>query len=446
MAEYLFGEMTADQAWNIAGTDTIHVQNGSAKRTSVIMHENGTYTVTVEGKTLTFGIALRDITLAANGLTFADGSRLFLGNISDNGFGVGSTQIPNVTYSGAVYAGAGADTVTSSAGDWLVQGNSGADRIMLERGRHTVYGGQGDDFVGLAAGAVNSFVQGNLGHDTMYGGAGPDTILGGQGNDSIHGRSAEDYLNGNLGNDIITGAGQLYGEGGDDTITSQSLQLSTVMGGSGNDVIMAGTQSAFGEYSQVAFGGEGDDTITSVGHHHDTLHGGDGNDVLKTLTKDGWVVVMTGGEGDDRLISGSGFDTLSGDAGNDTLGAVLGGSDLLQGGSGADRFVVSFSADPNFGATGTISDWSVEDRIELRGALELGYAEITAQSMTEALAMAQPLAASMNADLSSSAMGAIVAQIGSSLWVLPAYRGQIEGAAFQILNRSLSDISSDNFI
>jgi Ca2+-binding RTX toxin-like protein len=136
---------------------------------------------------------------------------------------------------------------------------------------------------------------------------------GGSGRDDFYGGSNEDWFYGNGGHDF------LFGRGGDDVLE----------GGAGNDWLS---------------GGDGHDQLRG-GLGADRLYGGAGNDSLRDWTVSFGVVTeggndsMYGGDGNDNLQGGSGVDSLSGGAGNDVLdGGADGYADVLNGGSGADKF------------------------------------------------------------------------------------------------------------
>lgn len=81
----------------------------------------------------------------------------------------------------------------------------------------------------------------------------------------------------------------------------------------------------------------GDDRLLG-GSGNDTLRGGAGNDVL---IGGGGDDLLIGGIGNDTLVGGAGKDTLDGGDGNDTL--LVDAADVVRGGTGADRFVVTDS-------------------------------------------------------------------------------------------------------
>jgi Ca2+-binding RTX toxin-like protein len=157
-----------------------------------------------------------------------------------------------------------------------------------------IFSGSADD--DIVTGAGNDFIDAEDGDDTIIAGAGQDILHGGRGADIIFGEN---------------GADQIYGHVGDDTL----------YGGDGDDSIIGGDGADFLD------GGDGDDALQGY-LGNDTLTGGNGADV------------MFGGSGDD-LLDGrddGGMDFMNGGAGDDIL--LAGTGDYLNGGSGADRFVM----------------------------------------------------------------------------------------------------------
>jgi Ca2+-binding RTX toxin-like protein len=217
-----------------------------------------------------------------------------------------------------IYGHEGADTILGGTGNDELNGGYGADTLEGGEGADTLYGGQDDDV--LLGDAGNDELHGGNGDDELSGGddaddifgdSGTDMLSGGAGDDVLHGGSGDDTLSGDVGNDV------LFGDGGSDTLN----------GGVGNDELY-GT----GELS----GGEGDDYLGGQG----LLDGGSGNDELHGQGSD----TLLGGSGDDILIAntdpwqetsntlegGAGADQLFGSYGNDTYRFNLGdGQDIL---------------------------------------------------------------------------------------------------------------------
>jgi Ca2+-binding RTX toxin-like protein len=125
--------------------------------------------------------------------------------------------------------------------------------------------------------------------------------------------------------------------------------VETVLGGGGDDVILAGPITAAaplpeGHYlgigSQVFDGGPGDDTVFG-GRGNDRLNGGDGNDRLFGGPGDD---TLRGGADDDRLSGGFGFDSLDGEEGDDRLRGDATIDELLADSGGAgDSDTLSFA-------------------------------------------------------------------------------------------------------
>ncbi len=129
----------------------------------------------------------------------------------------------------------------------------------------------------------------------------------------------------------------------------------------------------------IGYGRAGNDTLYGSDESDDTLYGNRGNDTL--VGNDG-SDVLVGGYGFDTLYGGDGADDLNGGAGNDylngfyTIPADIGiESDTLEGGTGADTFVLGedfvYYNDPGNVAYATIVDFSRAegDKLQVFGSL-----------------------------------------------------------------------------
>lgn len=400
MASYTFLTMTDDQALAIQPTDSISL--GDIPLTSLtVLYAPSAITIIAAGRTITFPLAVSDLSKAGN-LMGIDGSRLFIGGAGNDTLSLVRAGADDPRRH-ALFGGAGDDNL-DAGGLGLLQGNQGNDTLS---GGSTIYGGQDNDLIHAAG-----FAQGNKGDDSLVGSSGTDTLLGGQGGDTIEGGGGADFLNGNLGDDYIKGAGQLFGEGGDDRLDlNASSTVSTLDGGAGNDslsVYGSGVVRLVGgdgndtvvssiQGAQTVLGGAGDDRLLLGGFGPKSIDGGDGNDLI--LAQQGYgqafggagddtvsmvsvidASTVSGGDGND-VLSGGPFVTVDGGAGNDTLGG-----EALIGGSGADGFYMSWGTD-----TGVL-DWSANDKIILPEHVDRGhilYSEGTAATFGAACTLFQ---------------------------------------------------------
>ncbi|MEZ5715357.1 MAG: Hint domain-containing protein, partial [Paracoccaceae bacterium] len=268
--------------------------------------------------------------------------------------------------------------IPAPAGDFIVEGTAGADLI------DTAYGGDpegdrvdnndgadGTDSDSIEAGAGDDTVLAGDGADTVIGGLGDDSIEGGLGDDSILADEGDDIVFGGDGNDTMfgyEGNDTVDGGAGDDVINTRTSpgtgvpdtgypgyfagdsdpanDLDSVSGGDGNDTILTGDDDDFVD------GGSGNDSI-DAGFDDDTVLGGDGADTI--LANEGSDLV-DGGLGDD-LIYGDGTDTLTGPLNIDdaTDLAPTNGLDTLSGGDGNDTIYGMDDADLIHGDAG--DDW-----------------------------------------------------------------------------------------
>jgi Ca2+-binding RTX toxin-like protein len=253
-----------------------------------------------------------------------------------------------------VYAGAGNDVVFAGSGNDIVFGGSGDDHLYGEDGDDTIMGEEGDDFLSgglgadiLVAGDGNDTAFGDDGNDTLVGGAGQDKLAGGTGNDVITAGAGNDGLFGGDGNDIMSdGAGCDTVDGGagaDHVVAAVDEADDTYDGGTGWDILdySAATKSvtadlgsgtaegcetgtdAIANFEEVV-GGSGDDRIIA-GSMSVSMKGGAGNDALE------------GNAGDDTISDGTGCDTVAAGGGDDhVVAAADAANDSYDGGAGQD--------------------------------------------------------------------------------------------------------------
>jgi len=292
---------------------------------------------------------------------------------------------------GTVDGGRGDDEITFTARGRPLPGSLGLGGL----GADTLLGSFRDDR--LFDSAFNGqpelydndadFIDARGGRDQLFSGGGADTLDGGSGRDfAVIDRStmAEDFrftpnsliepyvasdgttlvqiealeLQSGNGNDIISYSGgfaNLFGGGGDDTVTAGLVSgngRAALFGNAGDDVLVGGTDS-------FADGGDGDDLI-EVGSSGGAV-GGAGNDTISVTQGNSGQPSdrsrVEGGLGADRVFGSGSRDTLFdntspalgsdaardflfGGFGDDTL-TTSGGRDRLDGGQGFDRVTLS---------------------------------------------------------------------------------------------------------
>lgn len=170
----------------------------------------------------------------------------------------------------------------------------------------------------------------------------------GSGNDSLRGNDVANILKGNAGNDVIGAFGgndRLDGGTGDDSLD----------GGLGNDNLI---------------GGDGNDSLTDTGGTSDQMYGQNGDDVLTITRAAGGTgsFVLDGGAGADRFVLAalSGNTLARGGADNDRFEAHGGAS--VTGGLGVDT--IRIEGDFAAGAVVAVEDFTAGaggDRLDLSG-------------------------------------------------------------------------------
>ena len=272
---------------------------------------------------------------------------------SGNDVFIGVEGVTGDTFNG----GAGNDTLDNSGVGFVstVNVNLGAGTIDVNGGGNietlisieNYLGGGAESITGSSA---NNLLEGGSGDNTINGEAGDDTIRGLGGNDVINGGSGVDVLEGGDGDDIFIdgdaiNTGEVFNGGvGNDTLDASSTPILTdsvtVNLGAGTRVVLAGNTetlisienyigSASGSETiigssgiNILTGGSGDNIINGEGGS-DTINGGGGND---TITGGSGVDTIDGGSGDDTIIfsTGSFNDNINGGTGVDTLDATNG--------------------------------------------------------------------------------------------------------------------------
>jgi Ca2+-binding RTX toxin-like protein len=179
-----------------------------------------------------------------------------------------------------------ANQIFGLGGNDTIIGGIGSNELSGGDGRDSLFGGTETDYIFGGDYERNAGVQSSVDDsDLIDSGAGSDEIWGGAGRDTIYGGSGNDMIYGGLGSDW------LYGDDGDD-------QIFAVM-----DSVQSEGAGSIPE--NRLFGGNGNDTLTGS-TNEDILEGGSGNDLLVSGPIDETRDLLTGGVGRDRFVVSKG--------------------------------------------------------------------------------------------------------------------------------------------
>lgn len=312
-----------------AGADLLRLVNGAALGNQA----GASGTASGGAGNDTFLVTDSDVGVAAGASgTLLGNSGQDLFELTNSGFGVAGTALAE--------GGSGADVFRQSGGALgemagsvgALRGGDGGDSFTLggtlgQDGQGLSDGGSGSDSFLLAATAI---VGANAG--------GSGTLLGGAGDDSLMalaaaiGASGSATLDGGSGADSLDFAGS--------TLATQAGGSGTVLGGSGVDLIAFRLGAVIGGLgSGLVDAGLGDDSVTL---DMSSLGGGG-------------TGLLTGGGGDDSILlrngtgvgTGAGTGTLAGGLGNDQValqGSTLGGNGRFLGEGGDDTLTLSLAS------------------------------------------------------------------------------------------------------
>jgi Ca2+-binding RTX toxin-like protein len=232
--------------------------------------------------------------------------------------------------------GAGADNLAGSGGNDTVDYSAATSAVTVNFGTERAQDGLGgtDSLSGFEAALGSDF------HDSLLGGSGVESLFGARDDDTLHGANGNDVLDGGEGSDSLSGGI------GDDTLFAASgpggeinylSTADTLLGGEGNDLLLASPEMLFSPSVTGLFNGEGGDDTVLGSASSDTLLGGSGHDVIEGR---GGFDSIRGGDGNDALtVAGFGDTTVMGEGNNDTIIGDLSGfldSIFVSGGAGDD--------------------------------------------------------------------------------------------------------------
>lgn len=282
----------------------------------------------------------------------------------------------------SLYGMAGADTLIGGEGNDLLDGGIGADSMQGGLGNDSYMVDDAGDVVVELAGegldAVTSKISMTLSDnlEQLYAGQAGLALVGNAMDNYIRGSNGSDSLSGGDGNDSIYSFGTNSTQSGNDTIH----------GDNGNDIIYVG-----GDYTSYAYGDAGNDWIyLNYGAHRTYARGGMGNDtyvinntmsqveeqpgegvdtIRTTVTMslqagemvNDYSVPLVAGEVEslvmissanidglgnalnNMMLGGAGNNLINGREGNDVISGN-GGNDTLLGGDGNDYLYVATAA------------------------------------------------------------------------------------------------------
>ena len=389
-----YGDNGSDTITGGTGSDTI---NGNAGNDSIVAAAGAAGTDIIHG-----GAGDDVISYSANVIT--GGSVLIEGDLGNDTLTAGA----GATYT--INGGAGADSIIGAAGVDLINGNAGNDTIGDAAGADTVHGGADNDSITLSvADTTADLVYGDKGNDTIVvaaGNSGADTIFGGEGTDSIDISAATTTgitVSGDAGADTIKisangttiGAHTVSGGAGADTFQvwldgGATTDVSTITDfGLGADTLSltndalnaAGMENQLTSSTLILENGNtgtiGNDervvitlasasgtinvtnntssatslVLYNTGTTGATLTGGAGNDLVLSLYGDDSISAGSGadsissGDGNDTILGGDGADTILAGAGNDSIDAGTDASaDSIVAGAGNDTVAIADDA------------------------------------------------------------------------------------------------------
>lgn len=235
-----------------------------------------------------------------------------------------------VLSSGVAISGAGNslnNALTGNSLNNLLQGLDGADTLYGGAGNDTLEGGNGNDTLDGQAG--DDLMSGGNGNDSYGVDSLNDTIVeaAGEGVDTLYFHLASDvdalYMTGyvvpdNVENVIINSAFsspymELIGSNANNLLKDLTpTGISIIHGMGGNDTIYGGSSTYAANNYQELYGDDGNDTIYAYGA--DSVLGGSGNDVLISMQG---ANILWGGSGDDTYIMYQGALSSAGELANE---------------------------------------------------------------------------------------------------------------------------------
>jgi Ca2+-binding RTX toxin-like protein len=355
----------ADQAHIFAGASGVYVNGGSNG-----IANTGTITAIDIGilcadgnNSIVNGGAVFGQTAGVGLLAGAASTIVNTGAISSELYGVYSIPALNLSNTGTIdggnvgiYCGSGSLAPNTLTNSGYIYGRTSTAVTTIDGADSVVNNGfiQGG-FYAVTLGAGHDFFDGRNGIQV-------GTVEGSNGNDVLYGGISFDDLRGGAGNDHISGGTSAdYLDGGADfDLVRYDFATSAVTANLANAAVNTGEAAG--------------DVLLN-------FEGIVGSNFADMLIGDGAANTIYGGLGGDAIAGGAGVDTLSGGAGGDVLfgedggDLIIGGAggDILRGGLGGDLFV--FNVGDNGDLIQNFNEGGVRDGFDLRGFFDAtGYA------------------------------------------------------------------------
>ena len=224
-----------------------------------------------------------------------------------------------------------------------------------------------DDITGTFGSTYDVQISSDASGDPIFSGEATDALLGGEplaatpGSTSHIGNSSGSALNREL--DRFSLQSESIGAGQRGYVTALDIAILSDIGAlvrlatSGDDELYGFEEADLTEYFSSAQIPNLTEQVLALASGDDVLSGGNGNDRLiglsgdDVLNGDAGNDELIGGRGNDTIAGGTGDDDLSGDDGNDLLlGAV--GNDVIRGNEGGDVIEAGVGNDTVFGGAG----------------------------------------------------------------------------------------------
>jgi Ca2+-binding RTX toxin-like protein len=239
-------------------------------------------------------------------------------------------------------AGAGNDTLTGGSRTDLLYGRGGNDTIHGGGGADILVGYEGDDQ--LMGDAGTDQLQGDGGFDTMDGGEGDDviteTVVANIGPDDIHGGPGTDFVQYSSYRCTSGLPGQLVSNRASVTVDLDDVADDGAAGEGDN--VHSDIEDLYGTGGDDTLTGDADANLLNGLSGSDTLRGGGGDDRLEGLRVPcaySNVTTVIGDAADD-LDGGPGADTINASLGDDVIEARDGATDTINCGPGTDAAAV----------------------------------------------------------------------------------------------------------